>query len=167
MHIGSDSVECQKLQVHGHDMQYVDTDTYLGDKINRFGKNGPNIDTRVSRGLGLVTQIEHILNIVSLGENYFRIALILRESMLVNSMLSSSNIWYGLKKKDIDRLESVDKLLLSKLLRTKSTTPYESYFLELGILPLGVLIKSRRVKYLNYLVSRNQKETLYKFFKKQ
>ena len=81
---------------------------------------------RVSRGLGLVTQIEHILKTVSLGEYYFQIALILRESMLINSMLSSCDIWYGLKKADVEKLESVDNLFLSKLLQSKVTTPYEA-----------------------------------------
>ena len=38
MHVGRQNSSCKKVQVHGQDMQFVDTDTYLGDKINRFGK---------------------------------------------------------------------------------------------------------------------------------
>ena len=99
--------------------------------------------------------MEPILQSVSLGEYYFRIALILRESILINSILSSCDVWYGLKKKEIDSLESVDKLFLSKILNTKISTPYEAYFLELGILPLHVIIKSRRVKFLHYILIKN------------
>ena len=54
MHIGRSDVPCQKLKVHGQAMTFVDSEMYLGDKINRFGKNGPNIEMRVSKGIGLV-----------------------------------------------------------------------------------------------------------------
>lgn len=122
---------------------------------------------RVSRGLGIITQMEHILNTISLGERYFEIALLLRESMLINSVLSTSDIWYGLKTKEIESLETLDKLYLSKILSTKISTPYESYFLELGIYPFRVLIKAKRIKYMHYLLSRSPDEMIFKFFKCQ
>ena len=94
----------------------------------------------------MVTQIENILETVSLGEHYFDIALLLRESLLINSMLSSVEIMYGLKASYYQDLESVDKLLLRKvILKTKVSTPYESLFLELGIIPLHMVIEARRI----------------------
>ena len=48
--------------------------------------------------------------------------------------------------------------------RSKSTTPYSSYFTEFGIQPLDDIIKTRRIKYLYYILTRNQNNMLYKFF---
>ena len=44
------------------------------------------------------------------------------------------------------------------------STPKESFYLELGILPIGVIVKARRINYLRYLITRNENEMLYKFF---
>ena len=86
--------------------------------------------------MGIVTQILLMLDEVSLGAHYFEIGLMLRESMLINGLLFNSEIWYGVSKSDISELEEIDKLLLRKLLQAHSKTPIESFYLELGILPL-------------------------------
>ena len=74
---------------------------YLVDIICEDGSNISNVRNRLSKGLGLVTQILTILQTVSFGVKYFEIAVALREAMLINGMLGSSEIWYGLKKSRI------------------------------------------------------------------
>ena len=44
------------------------------------------------------------------------------------------------------------------------SSPSEAYFLELGILPLGVIIKTCRLNYLYYIMNREESEKLYRFF---
>ena len=43
-------------------------------------------------------------------------------------------------------------------------TPQEAYYLELGIIPIGVIIKKRRLQYLHHLVKREESEMLHQFF---
>ena len=43
-------------------------------------------------------------------------------------------------------------------------TPKEAIYLELGIIPIGVLIQSGRINFLYYLLTRNQSEMIYQFF---
>ena len=38
------------------------------------------------------------------------------------------------------------------------------FYLELGILPIGVIIKAHQINYLQYLVTRSEHEMLHKFF---
>ena len=85
-------------------MQRVNSATYVGDIVSNTMSNKENIENRVSRGIGIVTQIMTILDNVSLGEHYFEMAVLLRESLLINSMLSSGEIWYNLKTKEIKDL---------------------------------------------------------------
>ena len=96
IHIGRRKMDCQGLQVHGCPMKEVKNDTYLGDIISSDGKNTLNIESRVSKGLGIVSQIMDILKSVSFGAHYFEIAVTLREAMLVNGLLANSEVWYGL-----------------------------------------------------------------------
>ena len=164
IHIGKRQMDCQGLKVHGCPMTEVSSDTYLGDIISRDGKNTLNIDKRVGKGLGIVSQIMDILKNVSFGIHYFEIGATLRESMLVNGLLTNSEIWYGLSENEVKRLEEVDRLLLRQIFQVASTCPTEALYLELGCIPLGCIIKGRRIKYLHHLTTVDENEMLSKFF---
>ena len=84
--------------------------------------------------------------------------------MFCNEILTNLEIWYNLKQSEIDDLEELDRLLLRKIFSTQSSCPKEALFLESGALPIGVIIKSRSVKYLHYLVKENPESMLSKFF---
>ena len=164
LHIGKKSNMCPKLKVHGSPMEKVTSDTYLGDIVASDGKNKTNIENRVSKGLGLVSQIMDLLKSVSFGSFYFEMAALLRESILVNGILTNSEVWYNLTKNEIKQLEDVDKLLLRQVFSVPSSCPIEALYLELGCMPLEFIIKTRRINYLHYLVSRDKNEMLFKFF---
>ena len=71
-------------------MEEKKEEKYLGDVISRDGKNIKNIKARVAKGKGIVTRIMTILEGIPFGQFYFEIAVILRNSLLVSSMLCNS-----------------------------------------------------------------------------
>ena len=81
--------------------------------------------------------------------------------------LHNSEIWYGLNQSDINQLEEVDKLLLRRVFETSSSSCIESFYLELGIIPIHIIIMARRVKYLHYLVNLKEDEMLFNVFSTQ
>ena len=164
MHIGKQNSECPELKVHGYTMEQVSSDTFLGDIISSDGKNKLNIESRVAKGLGIVSQIMDMLKTVSFGEHYFKMALSYRESMLINGVLTNCESWYGLSETEVEQLEEVDKLLLRQVFAVASTCPIEALYLEMGCFPFSLTIKSRRINFLHYLVTREKKEMLNKFF---
>ena len=85
-------------------MQLVAEDTYLGDLVRADGKNDSNIRHRVSKCLGIISQIMRTLETVSFGNKYFAIALSLRQAMFINGVLTNVDIWYHLTKAEIDLL---------------------------------------------------------------
>jgi hypothetical protein len=84
----------------------------------------------------------NVLGKVTLGSHYFKTAMLLRESIFLNGILTNSKVWYGLKKTEIDELETLDKMLMRKILDTHLTTPIEAMQLELGILSISTIIKA-------------------------
>ena len=158
MHIGKTNKICPQLQVHGTPMQQITHDTYLGDIISADGSNERNILGRVGKGHGKVTQIMDALERITLGSHYFRIALVLRESIFLNSILTNAESWYGLSAQHIEQLEVVDRLLLRKVLDTPISTPIEGIQLELGIYSIGTIIKARRVIFLHNILSNSDNE---------
>ena len=125
LHVGKRS-DCPPHKVHGCPMERVSSDTYLGDVISSDGKNRLNIDSRVAKGLGLVSQIMDVLNCVSFGAHFFEIAVTLRESILINGMLTNCEIWYGLTDQEVSQLEEVDRLLLRQIVNVPSSCPIEA-----------------------------------------
>ena len=106
----------------------------------------------------------NILSKVTLGQHYFEIAVLLRESLFLNSVLSSSEIWYNMSKQEMKDLENLDLSLLRKIMNAPISVPAEAFYLELGILNPLTIIKARRLNYLHYLTTRKPDEMLYKFF---
>ena len=99
-----------------------------------------------------------MLDHVSLGEHYVEIALLFREANFVNGILTNCGIWYGLTASDVKEFEDLDLTLLRQVFQVPVSTPKEAFFLELGILPIGIIIKARRIIYFHYLVKTNESE---------
>ena len=174
LHIGEKTKMCQAnlkicpdLKVNGDTMEDIENDKYLGDIISASGKLDKNFEARKNKAIGLVSQIMSLLQEISLGKHYFEIAVLLRNLMFINAVLFNSEVWYPVKDKDFEELEMIDKKLLKRFLETPSSTPSELLYLELGCIPLVEIVKSRRLMFLHYLLTRNENELLSQFFKAQ
>ena len=58
-------------------------------------------------------------------------------------------------------------MLLRKILDAPISACVESLYLELGLVPIGIIIKARRVNFYHYLVNLKNEEMLYTFFEAQ
>ena len=105
-----------------------------------------------------------MLESISLGAHYFKIAFLLRESLFLNGILYSSESWYGLKNAEVNELEKLDKILSRRIFEVPQSVPSVSLFLESGCTRIGTIIKAKRIIFLHYLVNLDKSEMLYKFF---
>ena len=142
-------------------METVKSDKYLGDIIAADGSNKENIRSRVSKGNGIIAKIKAMLENISLGQEYFRIAFLLRESLFLNGILFASESWYGLNS---DEVEEVDRILMRTIFEVPESVPIVGLYLESGCLTIGALIKARRVNFLHTLANLEESEMLSKFF---
>ena len=117
--------------------------------------------------MGIVSKIMDILNSISFGKKYFEIARTLREAEFINGILTNVEVWYGIKQNEINELEMVDKLLIRRIFGAPESACIESLYLELGVIPIGVIVKARRIIYLHYLIRLEEKQMLSKVFKIQ
>ena len=164
MHVGKPNQICPGMKVHGRKAGQVSEATYLGDIIRADGKNTSNVKSRTSKGVGIITEIMSVLKGVSFGHRYFEIAIILREARLINGILTNAEIWYSLGRKEIEDLEQIDRIYLRQVLNAPRSVSSESLYLELGIIPISIIIKTRRLSYLHYLANLEPSEMLYKVF---
>ena len=148
-------------------MEEKEQEKYLGDLVSVDGKNIKNIKTRVNKCRGVATKILTILEGIPFGKQYFKIGMILRDSLLISSLLFNSETWYNLSTRELELLETVDLYLLRQLLKAPKGTPKEMFYLELGILPFRDIIIGRRMLFLHTILNEDQNSLIYKFFKTQ
>ena len=77
------------------------------------GKINENIEERFNKGLGKINDIMSMLNEVSFGHYFFEMALMFRQSMLINSILCNVEVLYGITKTHVEKLEAVDKTFMN------------------------------------------------------
>ena len=148
-------------------MEQVQHEKYLGDILTNDGSNTKNVESRKSKGVGAVSQIMSMLEEISFGPFYFEVAMVLRSSLLTNSILTNSEAWYGLTQSDIDSLEWNDLNLLRRIFEVPVSCPKEMLYLETGCLPVSYMIVSRRLMYLHYILHEDESSLIYKVFQSQ
>jgi hypothetical protein len=79
----------------------------------------------------------------------------------------NSETWLNVTKNDIEELETVDKIFLRRVFETPISTPIPALYLELGIIPVSFIIKTKRLNFLHYLLTLNKEELLSRFFSAQ
>jgi hypothetical protein len=104
---------------------------------------------------------------IPFGKHYFEVGMILRNSLLVSSVLFNSEAWYNLTEAELNLLETIDTQFLRQLLQAPRGTPKEMLFLELGCTPLRDIIRERRLGFLHYILNEDPKSIVNRVFKSQ
>ena len=92
-------------------MHKVDSLVYLGDSLNIRGSMDETVRAREIKSIGILSQINSILKNVTLGVYYVKSALILRDAMLLNGILTNCESWNYLSVKQIKVFEDADSLI--------------------------------------------------------
>ena len=145
-------------------MKLVGEDKYLGDYITSDGKHNKTIAARNASAVGQTSAIMTILKEVSLGEFYFPMAVLLRSTLLMSSILLNSEAWVNLSQQNIIDLESSDHTLLRRLLETPVSIGIPGMYLEVGCIPVRFIIMGRRIMFLHYILNCDKNETISKVF---
>ena len=145
----------------------VEEEKYLGDIISSDGSNMKNVVTRKGKSNGILKQIGSILEEVCYGQFHFEVAVILRDSLFLNSILTNSEAWYNVKPEEIEILEKCDENLLRNIFEAPCTTPKCMLYLESGCKPIRFAIMSRRLMYLHYILNEDDHSLVSRFFQAQ
>ena len=132
-----------------------EAEKYLGDIISKDGNNKKNIEARKGKGIGVKNQIMDIIDDICFGPYTFEVALVLRDSLLINSILTNSEAWLALSTADIEQLEQADEALLRRILEVSQGCPKEMLYLELGCMPIRFTIMMRRIMFLHYMLQED------------
>ena len=106
---------------------------------------------------GLVNELGALLVELCLGQEHFETAILLRNTALISSLIFNSEAWYDLTKNHINELAKIDEQLLCKITGCPSKTPVCLLYLELGLQQIELILKSRRMCFLKYILDQEIK----------
>ena len=73
------------LEEDMNEISHINSEKYLGQIISSDSKNSSNIEMLRNKGIGIQNRIIQMYN--------FEIAVILRNAMLISSILTNSEVW--------------------------------------------------------------------------
>jgi hypothetical protein len=120
-----------------------------------------------NKGIGIQNRIIQMLEKMPGGEYHFEISVILRNAMLISSILTNSEVWYGVTKSDIEQLEQIDEMWMRNLFECSRNVPKDLLYLELGLTPISYIIKGRKQMFLHHILQQKEISLLYQFFMAQ
>ena len=156
-----------KTMIHEKTMKETDRVRYLGDKLSNLGGHQLTIESRVAKAIGIKAQISSLLKSISLGFFHFEIAMILRESLFLNSILLNSETFYYINKKQMESLESSDISIMQSIFNSQRNTVREAYYLETGKIQIRYIIAKRRFMFLHHILTRDTSELINKVYHTQ
>ena len=167
LHIGGNQESCSTLKVQGDVMNKVDKEKYLGDILTNDGKINENVDNRKAKGLAAANQTLSMLQEISFGHSYFEMAMLFRTSIMINSMLCSSEALYGVNKNHMEKLEDPDKYLMKRIFNAGTGSPTISFYFETGAMPIRFVLIGRRLMFLWSILQKSDNELVRRVYNMQ
>ena len=140
---------------------------YLRELISSDGTNTENVVARTRKGYVTLKDICRMLDTMCLGSYMYQKAVVLRDSMLVGTLLTCCEAWYNITEVELGHIEQVDKSLWCNLLEVAKTVPYDLICLDMGLEPLRYVIMKRRLIYLQFILKQKETSMVKKFLKTQ
>ena len=141
-------------------MKQKQSTKYLGNILSTKGGQEDNIEDRRSRGWGKIATIMGILSEVDMGVHKLEVGLMLRQAILISSMLYAAGAWSGVTDKQLARLEVVDSSLLRRLTGGHVKCPTEFLHLETKTWKLRHHLTYLRLVYHHHILTREDGETI-------
>ena len=104
---------------------------------------------------------------MSLGPHYFQAAILFRNSILLSSLLCSTEVLIGITKTHIEKLEHVDRTFFKRLFEVPRSTAIESFYLESAAIPIRFLLIQRRLMYYWAILARPDNDLVKRVFNAQ
>ena len=152
------------VKMDDHKLENVEKEKYLGDIITTDGNNMKNVEARRSKSVGIIKQINKMLNEVCYGPYHFEVALLFREAFLLNGILTNSEAWYNVKSQEVEILEKCDENLIQSILETPRTTAKCMLYLETGAKPIRFILMKKRLMFLHYILNEPSQSLINRFF---
>ena len=126
---------------------------YLGDVKNYKGNMEETINDRCQKCLRITNEITCLTKNPTLKQHKIEVGLKIINMILIPKLLYGCETWTGMSKRQLCKLEKIQKDVLTKLFALPRTTPLFGLLFESGMLPIEYKIKIRKLVYWHKLLN--------------
>ena len=88
----------------------------------------------------------------------------MREGLLLGGVLTNSESWINVTTKNVEELEKPDTILQRKVLSSTGNPSKVFMMLELGLIPIRVVLMQKRLQLLHYFLNQGPNSMLKQVF---
>ena len=145
-------------------MKEVTEKKYLGAIISQDGHNEINIKEGTNKATGNINKIVSTLSERPFGRHRFKSLKLMRDGILLGSLLTNIESWINITKANIEDLEKPDTHLLRKVLAETGNPCKVFMMLELGFTPVRFVIMQKRLQFLHYILKESTESMIRQVF---
>ena len=94
------------------------------------------------------------------GKYFFQVAMLLRNSLILSTLLTNTEAWPNLTSENIRELEKKDEDYLRYILKSPRNSSKASLYLTLGVQPISYIIRQRRLSFLHYILNEEDSSAI-------
>ena len=140
---------------------------FVGEWYNEKGNHDKSIKTRGDKAIGTVAQIKFYGDPYKVGNMAFQVRIQIFQSTVIPTIYHDIEAWSKISKKDIEKLDKIQKTVLTSILELPSSTPYMGILSELGIWPVEQLADYKRIMLLNQILNSKDSRFLKEIIEEQ
>ena len=154
---GSENIKELTNQVKRGKIKRTQEYKFVGEWYNEKGNHDKSIKSREEKAIGIITQIKYYGDPYRVGNMALQVRIQIFQSTVIPTIYHDIEAWSKISKKDIEKLDRIQKTVLTSILELPSSTPYIGILSELGIWPVEQLADYKRIMLLHQII--NSKDT--------
>jgi hypothetical protein len=155
------------LSINNKILKIKDEATYLGDVFNSKGDNRSLIKDRKNNATRCLVSCMAECYTITGGLKAIESLLLLYQSVYLPTIISNCEAWDNLTKTDINQLQVLQMKFLKRIMQTPKSTPNCILLLELGVLPIENVIRSRQLNYLHRILNLEETHPVKRAYEEQ
>ena len=151
----SQKLQLQQLEtkVKRGDIKRTTEYKFLGEWYTEKGNWDKSIEVRENKSKGIASQIKYYGDPYRVGNMSMQVRMQIFRSTAVQTIYHEIEAWSKITDKQIEKLEKIQKNILTTILELPSSTPYIGLLSEVGVWPVKHLVQYKRIMLLHQIIT--------------
>ena len=156
----SKNIQELKTQVKRGKIKRTTEYKYVGNWYNEKYNHDTSIKAKASKVPGMIVQMKYYGDTYKVGNMAFQVRLEIFESTVIPTIYHNVETWSKITGKEIEKLEKMQKDILTDIFELPKSTPYFGLLSELGIWPFEELMEHKRIMLFHQIITSDDNRFL-------
>ena len=149
----SEKYQILKTRVKRGEIKRTNEYKFLGEWYTEKGDGEKSIQEKENKSKGIAAQIKYYGDPYRVGDMSIQVKMQIFRSTAIQTIYHEIEGWSKINKKQVEKLEKIQKNLLTTILELPASTPYLGLLSEMGIWPFKYLVEYKKVMLLHQIIT--------------